>query len=63
MIGLALAVAATRVIESMLFQVSGRDPMTLVGVTLLLSLLVMIGCIGPAFKASRVDPMTTLRAE
>lgn len=61
--GLALAIASTRLIESMLFQVSGRDPVTLVSVTLLLAVLVVVGCLGPAFRAARVDPMTTLRAE
>jgi len=61
--GLALAIAGTRLIESMLFQVSGRDPMTLGLVTLLLGALVIVGCLGPALRASRVDPMTTLRAE
>jgi hypothetical protein len=47
----------------MLFQVSGRDPVTLTSVTLLLAILVVVGCIGPAVRAARVDPMTTLRAE
>jgi ABC-type antimicrobial peptide transport system permease subunit len=61
--GLAMAIAATRLIESMLFQIDGRDPVTLTSVTLLLAALVIIGCIGPAFRAARVDPMTTLRAE
>jgi ABC-type lipoprotein release transport system permease subunit len=32
-------------------------------VTLVLAGLVVAGCIGPAMKAARVDPMTTLRAE
>jgi putative ABC transport system permease protein len=61
--GLALALAATRVIESMLFETSGRDPITLAGVTALLGGLVVLGCLLPAIRASRVDPMTTLRAE
>ena len=61
--GLALALAGTRLIESMLFQTSGRDPMTLAGVTVLLGVLVVLGCLVPAIRASRVDPMTTLRAE
>jgi len=61
--GLAMAIAGTRLIESMLFQVNGRDPITLISVTLLLGVLVLLGCIGPAFRAARVDPMTTLRAE
>jgi len=61
--GLAVAVAGARAIESMLFQVSSRDPLTLIGVTALLVALVVVGCIGPAFRAAGVDPMSTLRSE
>jgi ABC-type antimicrobial peptide transport system permease subunit len=61
--GLALSMAGARLIESMLFETEGRDPITLVSVTLLLMLLVLLGCVGPAIRAARVDPMTTLRAE
>lgn len=61
--GMAMAILSMRVIESMLFQITGRDPLTLTAVTLLLAALVLIGCIGPAVRAARVDPMTILRAE
>ena len=61
--GMTLAAAGTRFIESMLFGITGRDPVTLGGVTVLLAVLVVIGCLVPALKAARVDPMTTLRAE
>jgi hypothetical protein len=61
--GLVLAAGGTRVIESMLFQTSGRDPVTLAAVTVLLGLMAVVACVGPAFRAARVDPMTTLRAE
>jgi len=61
--GVALASAGTRLIESMLFGITGRDPATLTGVTVLLAVLVVLGCLVPALKAARVDPMTTLRAE
>jgi ABC-type antimicrobial peptide transport system permease subunit len=61
--GIALATAGTKLIESMLFGITGRDPATLTGVTVLLTVLVVLGCLGPALKAARVDPMTTLRAE
>ena len=61
--GMTLAAAGTRFIESMLFGVTGRDPVTLTGVTVLLAVLVVLGCLVPALKAARVDPMTTLRAE
>jgi predicted permease len=62
-VGLALVVAGTGFIESMLFQTSGRDPLTLAAVTLILGGIAVLACVGPAFKAARVDPMTTLRAE
>ena len=52
----------TRVIESMLFGITGAIRLTLGGVTVLLAVLVVIGCLVPALKAARVDPMTTLRA-
>lgn len=61
--GMTLAAAGTRLIESMLFQTGGRDPVTVIGVTLALVVLVVAGCAGPALKAARLDPMTTLRAE
>lgn len=62
-VGLSLAIAGMRVIESMLFQTSSRDPVTLIAVTGFLTALVVLACMGPAFSASRVDPMQTLRAE
>jgi predicted permease len=62
-VGLALTLAGTRAIESMLFQTSGRDPLTLVTVTVLLGAIAILACVGPALRAARVDPMTTLRSE
>jgi ABC-type lipoprotein release transport system permease subunit len=61
--GVVLAAAGTKLIESMLFGITGRDPATLTGVTILLAVLVVLGCLVPALRAARVDPMTTLRAE
>jgi ABC-type antimicrobial peptide transport system permease subunit len=61
--GLAMAIGGTRLIESMLFQTSGRDLTSLISVTLLLAALVIVGSVVPALKAARVDPMTTLRTE
>jgi ABC-type antimicrobial peptide transport system permease subunit len=61
--GIALAAGGTRLIESMLFETDGRDPLTLSGATVALAALVVIGCFVPAMKAARLDPMTTLRAE
>ena len=62
-IGLGCAFAGARLIESQLFEVSGRDPLTYVlGATLLLATAVAAACI-PARRASRVDPMRALREE
>jgi predicted permease len=62
-VGLAIAIAGARFIESMLFEVDARDPLTLAAVTAILALAAIIASAGPAIRASRVDPMTTLRAE
>lgn len=61
--GLGLALWGARAIESMLFQVDARDPLTFIVVTGVLGLLALVAAAGPAFQASRVDPMSVLRAE
>lgn len=61
--GLMIALAGARVMESLLFEIDSRDPLTLASVTVLLGMVSVVACIVPALKASRVDPMTTLRAE
>lgn len=61
--GLGLALWGARAIESMLFQVDARDPMTFLAVTGVLGLLALVAAAGPALQASRVDPMSVLRAE
>ncbi len=62
-IGLVAAVALTRLISGMLFGVSTYDPLTLLGVTLLLLLVAMSACIIPARRATRIDPLVALRYE
>lgn len=61
--GLGLALWGARAIESMLFQVDARDPLTFLAVTGVLGLLALVAAAGPALQASRVDPMSVLRAE
>lgn len=63
MAGLVIALAGARVMEALLFEIDSRDPLTLASVTVLLGMVSVVACIVPALKASRVDPMTTLRAE
>jgi putative ABC transport system permease protein len=62
-VGLAIALAGARAIESMLFEVDPRDPLTFAAVIVLLPLVAIAATTVPAIRASRVDPMTTLRAE
>lgn len=60
--GLAGAFAATRYVESQLFRVKATDPLTFVGVILLLIAVAMIACFIPARRAMRVDPAVALRS-
>jgi putative ABC transport system permease protein len=61
--GLAVAFIASRIISSLLYQVSATDPLTYLVVPLLLAAVALVACYIPARRAMKVDPMTALRAE
>lgn len=63
MIGLPAAWAAARLMRSLLLGVSVADPLTFVGVTLLLSAAAFAACVIPARRAAAVDPIISLRCE
>ena len=67
LIGLAAGVAAalllTRLMETLLFEVSPNDPATLAGVALLITVVAAAASLVPAFRATRVDPIVALRDE
>ena len=60
-IGLAAALALTRLMTSMLFGISAHDPATVLGVVSLLMIVTFAACYLPARRATRVDPMIALR--
>ena len=62
-IGLAGAAASSQAVSAMLFGVSRLDPVTYAGVIVLLAVVSAIACSVPAWRAVRVDPASTLRAE
>jgi predicted permease len=62
-VGFAAAFGLSRVMQSLLFGVSATDPIIFFVVSLLLGSAAVIACWIPARRASRVDPIITLRAE
>ncbi|MFL5580848.1 MAG: ABC transporter permease [Gemmatimonadaceae bacterium] len=63
LIGLAGALATSRLLRSLLFEISPTDPLALAGGGVLLALVAVLACIVPARRATRVDPLVAMRAE
>jgi ABC-type lipoprotein release transport system permease subunit len=62
-IGVASALALTRLLQSQLFEISAMDPVTYVVTPLVLMSVAMLAAFVPARRATLVDPVTALRWE
>jgi len=62
-VGIAVSLGATRLMSGFLYGVSPVDPVTLVGVPLVLGLVALLACYLPARRATKVDPIVVLRAQ
>jgi putative ABC transport system permease protein len=62
-IGLLGAFALTRVLSSLLFEITPKDPTTFIAVAIALPLVALVACYLPARRATMVDPLIALRYE
>jgi predicted permease len=61
--GIVASIAATRLLRSTLYEVSPLEPRVFGATTVLLLAVAAAACLGPAWRATRADPMEALRAE
>jgi putative ABC transport system permease protein len=62
-IGLLGSLALTRVLQSLLFGVTARDPLVFAGIAALIVAVGAVACLIPAIRATRIDPISALRAD
>lgn len=62
-LGVAIALGLTRFMQSLLFETAPNDPFVYIAVALVMPLAAVLACWLPAWQASKVDPVISLRAE
>jgi putative ABC transport system permease protein len=63
LVGTALAFGLTRLMRSLLFGVEANDLVTFLGAVLVLMAAIALACVVPSLRATRIDPLSVLRAE
>ena len=62
-LGLAAAYGVSQVLKSLVAQIPAVDPVTFIGITALLTIVMLTACLIPARRATRMDPLEALRVE
>jgi putative ABC transport system permease protein len=62
-LGLLASWGVSRVLGSLLVEVTPTDPVTFVAISILLSVVTLVACLLPARRAMRLDPVAALTAE
>jgi len=60
-VGVTGSLGLTRLMESLLFGVGARDPLTMTLVAVVLALVAVLACYVPARRATKIDPLLALR--